>query len=172
MTETPPSAVKFMPLEDQHVADAMAIYNHYVTNSTATFHDRPVAEAEFREQVFYDDPRHASYAIVDQANGSLVGYCSLGPYKQRGAYRLTAETTVYLRPERTARGIGAEAARLLEQRARTQGFHALMAVICQENRASAKLLVRQGFELVGRRKEVGYKFGRFLDVEEYEKILR
>jgi phosphinothricin acetyltransferase len=167
----PDVAVQFVPLGPSHVADAQAIYNEYLQNTTVTFHQQPLEAEEFRKLVFFEDSRYAAYAIVDAETGHLAGYCVLAPYKSRDAYRLTAELTIYLRPGYVGRGLGTKAVHLLEEYARGQGFHALLASICGENRPSIKLFERLGYQRVAHRKEVGYKFGRFLDVVEYEKII-
>jgi phosphinothricin acetyltransferase len=169
--QMPDVAVQFVPLAPSHVPQALAIYNEYIQTTTVTFHQKPLEAEEFRKLVFFGDSRYAAYAIVDAQTGRLAGYCVLAPYRSREAYRLTAELTIYLLPGYVGRGLGTKAVHLLEEYARGQGFHALLASICGENVASIKLFERMGYQRVACRKEVGYKFGRFLDVVEYEKII-
>ena len=165
------SNIAFVPFDQRHLSEAVEIYNHYVEDSTVTFHEKPLSAQEFRKLVFFDDPHFCTFAIVNTEKDRLVGYCVLGPWKTRCSYKDTAEFSVYLRDEYTGRGLGGRAIDVLETEARKQGFHALMGEICQENTASIKLLEREGYKRVGHLREVGFKFGRYLDVVFYEKIL-
>ena len=101
----------------------------------------------------------------------MAGFCTLGPFKTRCAYHQTAEMAVYLHHEYTGKGLGATAIDLLEEHARKNGFHVIIVSISQENTASKKLVERKGYEQVAHYREVGFKFGRFLDVVNYQKIL-
>jgi len=166
-----PEQVVFAPLAEEHLEAALAIYNHYVTTSTATFHTEPLGIGAFRREVFFEDPRFGGLAILSAADGSLVGYCLLKPFGERQAYRLSAEVSVYLHPDWRGRGIGRAAMERLEQKARDAGFHALVAAVCAENTASLRLMESLGYEPVGRLREIGHKFGRYLDLVDWEKIL-
>jgi phosphinothricin acetyltransferase len=140
-----------------------------VATSTATFQERPVDLGGMRAMLLMPDPRHASFAL--RAAGALVGYALLGPYKARCAYRDAAEVAVYLAPGATGRGWGRAALEALERHARAHGLHVLLAGVCTENEASIKLFSRAGYEQVARFRQVGFKFGRRLDVAYLQKLL-
>lgn len=91
--------------------------------------------------------------------------------KKREAYDSTAEATVYLKPGFTGKGIGNLAVKFIEEYALTQGFHALIALICGENTESIKVFEKNGYEKCAHYKEVGKKFGQWLDVVAYQKII-
>jgi phosphinothricin acetyltransferase len=163
--------VTYVPFGEEHLDAALAIYNHYIATSTATFHIVPRTRETFRREVFFDDPRYGTTAILEAATGALVGYCLLKPLGEREAYRPSAEVSIYLHPDWTRRGIGRHAMTLLEEKARAAGFHALVAAICGENDVSIRLMESLGYVQVGRLREVGRKHGRWLDVVDCEKLL-
>ncbi len=161
--------VKFIELNEAYLPQVLEIYNYYIQNSTATFHIQPVTLEEMRRIVFYSDPRFKTFVIFDQ--NKLCGYCILARYKIREAYNITAEATLYLHPESTGKGIGSEALKFLEKLARQNGFHSLIGGICGENTASIKLFEKNGYTKCAHYHEIGRKFGRLLDVVDYQKLL-
>ena len=151
-------------------ADAIAdIYAYYVLHTTATFDTEPPRSWE---DVIMKLPFDGTYpAFVCVADGVVAGYCYAHPWKERSAYRYTLETTVYLRPDHTRRGYGRILMERLIDACRDQGYHALVACITVPNEASTALHERLGFRRVSHFAEVGRKFGRWLDVADYELML-
>jgi L-amino acid N-acyltransferase YncA len=92
-------------------------------------------------------------------------------FSEREGYGRTAEVSVYLLPEYRGMGLGGRAVVFLEEVARSNGFHALIASICAENTGSIRMFERNGYTKCAHLKEVGFKFERLLDVVDYEKIL-
>lgn len=103
--------------------------------------------------------------------GQICGYVTLGQHKSRDAYDTTGEIGLYLRPEYTGKGIGSIAVKHIEEFAAKNGFHALIATITAENEQSIRLFEKNGYVKCAHYREVGIKFGRWLDVVAYEKIL-
>src|SRR5690606_38999224 len=102
--------------------------------------------------------------LVAEAAGRVVGYGYAGPYRARPAYRFTVEASIYLHPDWAARGIGRAllARPIAESEAR--GFRQMVAVIGDSaNVASVRLHAGLGFTTVGVLRDVGFKFGRWLD---------
>ncbi len=161
--------VKFIEINETYLPQVLEIYNYYIQNSTATFSIQPVTLEEMRRIVFYSDPRFKTFIIFDQ--DKLCGYCILARYKEREAYNITAEATLYLHPEFTGKGIGSQALQFLESFARQNQFHSLISVICSENTASIKLFGKNSYTKCAHYKEIGKKFGRLLDVVVYQKLL-
>ncbi len=159
----------FTPVTENNLAAILAIYNHYVLNSTATFHEHLLDLDEMRQILFYNDSRYGAF-LIKQAD-EVCGYCILARFHEREAYRGTATVTVYLDPAWVGRGIGRAAIDFLEAEAVKREFHALLAVICAENTASIKAFQRAGYEQCGCFREVGKKFGRLLDVVYYQKLI-
>ena len=138
------------------------IYNHYVLHSTATSQEVP-EPIEGRRAWF---GRHgAGYPVtVAVANGIVVGWGSLSPFHVRSAYRRTVENSVYVRHDLHRRGIGGTLLNDLVARARSIGHHTMIGIIAAEQAASVALHRKAGFTEVAHLREVGFKFGRWLDV--------
>ena len=154
------------------VADAEAlrtIYNHEVEHSTATFDLVPrTLEAQ---QTWIREREGALGVVVAEHDGVVVGFASLSPYRSKPAYNTTVEDSIYV--DREARGLGAGKALLNEviTMASTRGFHTIIAHISDPDGASVALHRTCGFTVVGIQKEVGRKFGRWLDVVVMQRML-
>jgi len=163
------AGIVFEEVREEHLSGILKIYNHYVVNSTATFHAKPLGEEEMRELLFFDNPRYTAYVIKD--DGVICGYCILTQFKKREAYDCTAEITIYLKEDCMGRGIGSLAAGYIEKIALQRGIHSLVAIICGENTASIRMFEKNGYNQCAHYKKVGRKFDRFLDVVCYQKLL-
>ncbi len=163
-----PAHIDDLRLPDQEAA--RAIYNHYVVHSTATFDTEPLGPDAFARLVTFDDPRHGAFGVRDQA-GVLLGYCLLAPYKSRCAYADASEVAVYLAPDAIGRGLGRRAVEHLVEQGRARGLHVLIAGACTENEASVAVFGACGFVPCAQFREVGFKFGRRLDVTYLQRIL-
>jgi phosphinothricin acetyltransferase len=159
----------FQEFKESHISGLLEIYNYYVLNTTATFHSKPLTEAEMKKLVDFDDPKYKTFVIIkDEA---IIGYVILTQHKSREAYDRTGEVTVYLKHNHIEKGIGSAAIRHIEQFARGKGFHVLVATICGENEKSIKVFERNSYVKCAHYKQVGSKFGQWLDVVAYQKLL-
>jgi phosphinothricin acetyltransferase len=147
-----------------------AIYNAEVVTSTVTFDLVPRTEADQAEWMQARSGAHAVVVAVDDEAG-VVGFASLSPYRDRPAYATTVEDSVYLRADHRGRGIGRLLLEALVDIAGHHGFHTVMARIVGGHEASIALHRSLGFEVVGTEREVGRKFGRWLDVVLMQKML-
>lgn len=138
------------------------IYNYYVERSTCTFHLEPDTEAE-RLEWFHERSR-AHPATVALIDGNVVGWAALSSWKSRCAYARSVEASVYVRHDCHRRGLGKLLLCDLIERARAAGHHTIIGGTCTEQIASLALQKSLGFQNVGCLREVGYKFGRWLDV--------
>ena len=154
-----------MPIRLATVADAAAInaiYNHYVRTSAATFQvDDQTREERVEELRTRSDNQPLT---VLEESGEIVGWGALSPFRSRCAYRDTIELTVYVRHDCHRRGCGRAIVQDLIARARSLGYHTILATSCEESVGSIHLLKSLGFSAAGRLREVGSKFGRRLDV--------
>ena len=164
------AAISFDEMKEEYLSDILDIYNYYVLNSTATFHTEPLTPESMKNILFHKNKRFKSYSILD--GDEICGYCILAPFKTREAYDTTAEATIYLKQGFTGRGIGSSALAYLEEQAEKNGFHTLLAVICGENDSSINLFKNAGYEKCAHYKDLGIKFGRYLDIVCYQKIFR
>lgn len=140
-----------------------AIYNYEVIHTTATFDLVPRSLVE--QQDWLTARSGAFTALVAEGDDGLVaGFASLSPYKERAAYRTTVEDSVYVSRAAQGRGIGRLLVADALNVAAAHGFHAVIARIEASGVASRKLHGACGFDLVGVEREVGRKFGKWLDV--------
>jgi L-amino acid N-acyltransferase len=146
-----------------------AIYNVEVLESTVTFDLVPRSHDEQRAWLAAHGGAHP--AVVAERDGDVVGFGSLSPYKDRPAYSTTVEDSVYVHRDWRAKGVGRLILDDLLQLATTHGFHAVIARVVGDHQASIALHERCGFTFVGVEKEVGRKFGRWLDVVELQRLL-
>ena len=139
-----------------------AVYNYYVLCSTCTYQTEPSTAAEREAWFESHGPEHP--VTVAELGGELVGWASLSRFHPRAAYGRTVENSVYVRHDRQRQGVGGALLADSIDRARALGHHSLIALIDAEQSGSIALHTRHGFVQVGRLQEVGWKFGRWLDV--------
>jgi len=145
-------------------AEAIArIYSHYVLNTTISFEEQAVSTDEMAGRIAEVLASSLSWLIAEQA-GQAVGYAYAGKWKGRCAYRHSVETSVYIDPAFTGRGIGRQLYQELLAVLRAKSIHVVIGGIGLPNAASVALHERLGFIKVAHFREVGYKFGQWLDV--------
>lgn len=154
----------------EDIPQITAICNHYIESSTAVFDEQPMSEAQMLRR-YEEVAMHGLPFLVDWHDGEVTGYCYAHPWKEKSAYGGTLEITIYLSPAFLGRGIGSRLLGQTIEACRRHGAHALIACITGGNVASERLFLGHGFERVSCFKEVGHKFGRWLDVVDYELIL-
>ena len=171
MASPSPDGVVIRPATRADLPGILAIYNDAVLHTTATYDYEP-RTLEQREAWFADHQRddYAVFVAADAA-GRVLGWSSLNPYHSRPGYRFTADNSIYVAADQRGRGLGRRLLAPLIDAARARGLHAIIAVIDAENETSIRLHAAFGFEPVGRFKEVGFKFGRWLDVLYMERLI-
>lgn len=162
-------ATAIRPATEADLVAINDIYNHYVLHSTCTYQEEPEPIKGRRQWLHHHGDQHP--VIVFEADGLVVGWGSLSAYHARSAYRRTVENSVYVHHQQHRRGIGSLLLQELIVRARSLGHHAIIAGIDAEQTASVALHARFHFEKVGQFKQVGFKFGRWLDVIYMELVL-
>jgi len=139
-----------------------AIYNDAVLNSTATWE---LAEVPPAMQQAWLHEHQSPYSVVVACDGDeVVGWASLSQYRPREGYRFSVESTVYIRTDHLRLGLGRALVSEMIQRARAGGFRTVLGKISGDNKASIALHAALGFVEAGREREVGFKFGRWLDL--------
>jgi L-amino acid N-acyltransferase YncA len=149
----------------------LEIYNEQVLNSTATYDYEPDT-LEGRAGWLEEHEREGYPVLVaeDEA-GRVVGWASLSRFRAKIGYRFTVENSLYVAADRRGQGIGRALLAALIKSARERGFHAIVAGIDADSEASLRLHESFGFEKVAHFKQVGFKFGRLLDVVFMELLL-
>lgn len=146
------------------------IYNHYIVRSTATFETEPLADGEMAQRIVDIAARYPYFVALCQ--GRIAGYAYAHPWIARAACNgHSLETTVYIAPEAVHQGVGTALMARLADHCRRGGYHALMAVITDDNRQSIAMHRKLGFEPAGHCREVARKFGRWLGVVTLERML-
>ena len=152
------------PATHADIPAILAIYNEAVLTTTATYDYEP-RTLEHRAAWFEDHLRRRFPVLVAETpQGEIAGWAALNPYHDRPGYRFTSENSIYVAPAHQGKGLGKQFLEKLIAAARERGLRAIIAVIDAQNLPSVKLHARFGFVEVGRFPQVGYKFGRWLDV--------
>ncbi len=153
--------------------EIVAIYNHYVLTTAASFEIDPVT-ADSRRPWFEQHVGSEKYRllVVEGADGRLLGWASTGPFRPRAAYGTTVEASIYLRPEATGRGIGSQLYAALFRSLEGADVDQIVAGITLPNDPCVALHRKLGFGLVGTFHRVGRKFDRYWDVAWFQRPAR
>ncbi len=152
-------------------ADAIAvIYNHYIRETVVTFEEDEVSPTEMTRRVQAVGAIPLPW-LVAELDSRVTGYAYATKWKERTAYRFSAEVTVYLAPQDTGRGIGSRLYGEMFRILRECRTHAVIGGITLPNDASVALHEKFGLTKVAHFAEVGFKFGRWLDVGYWQRIL-
>jgi L-amino acid N-acyltransferase YncA len=145
-----------------------AIYNEAVATTVATFDTEP--RPEVAQILWLREHSDPFVAIVAESEGRVVGWASLSRWSERRAYSATAEVSLYVLSTQRGRGIGRRLLEHLVEQGRQGQLHTLLARVADGNHVSIHLHEALGFCPVGIMREVGWKFGRRIDVQLLQKI--
>jgi phosphinothricin acetyltransferase len=147
----------------EHIEGITAIYNDAVEHTTAIWNETKIDGAN--RLAWLSDRRRAGYPVlVALDDQDVLGYASFGDWRAWDGYRHTVEHSIYVRADQRGKGIGEALMLVLIERARKIGKHVMVAGIEAKNAPSIRLHEKLGFEQVGHLKEVGAKFGAWLDL--------
>ena len=149
-------------VEARDSAAIRAIRNDVIEHSTAMWTTHLLSPDDAHTWLAENLARRSAY--VAEADGQVVGFANWSPWRQKDGYRFTVEDSVYVTDGHQGHGIGAALLRTLIKGAGESGAHVMMASIEAGNTRSVALHERHGFEIVGTAREVGTKFGRWLDL--------
>ena len=144
------------------------IYNHYVLRTPITFEELAVTDGEMAARIA-ETIEVFPWLVWEDAHG-IIGYAYASKWKARSAYRHSAESTVYLQQDRVGQGIGRQLYAELLDRLRKTGLHCVIGGIALPNVPSQKLHEALGFKKVAQFEQVGWKFGKWIDVGYWELI--
>lgn len=140
-----------------------AVYNDVLLTSTAIYSDQPTTVAE--RLAWWRSRSAQNYPTLVALEGdSVIGFSSFGDFRSWPGYRYTVEHTVHVHASWRGRGAGSGLLKALIPRAAALGKHVMIGGIDAENAASLRFHERLGFERVAHFREVGFKFGRYLDL--------
>jgi L-amino acid N-acyltransferase len=148
----------------------LSIYNDIILTTTAVY-QYEIHTAEMRRE-WYAAKLQAGYPVfVAEGGSAIVGFSTIGPFRAWQAYKYTVENSVYVAADQRGRGIGKLLLAPLIDTAREMDMHAVIASVDATNAASLHLHASFGFEEVAHFRQVGYKFGRWLDLKFLELLL-
>ena len=150
-------------------ADIRRIYNHEVEHTSHTFDLVPRSLDE--QQQWLRHREGALGVLVAEIDGAVMGFASLSEYRPRPAYRTSVESSVYVDGAARGRGLGGRLMAEMAEMATARGFHTMIARIAGGHEASIGLHLAAGFVTVGTEREVGRKFGAWLDVVVMQRML-
>ncbi len=157
--------------EASHSQAILAIFNDAIANSTALYDYQPRTQQTMAN--WFAAKRVGGFPVVGFENqaGVLMGFGSYGPFRPFPANKYSIEHSVYVHADFRGQGIGALLLEAVIQEAQQHNFHMMVGGIDSSNHASIALHQRFGFVHAGTIKEAGFKFGRWLDLAFYQKIL-
>lgn len=157
-----------MQIRDARDADVpaiAAIYAHHVLHGTGTFEEDPPTTEEMAQRLAAVRARGFAWLVAEAEDGTVLGYAYFNQFRERSAYRHTAENAIYVRDDVRGQGVGKALVGALLERATAAGFRQMLAVIGDsDNTGSIGLHISLGFRQAGVMKSVGAKFGRWVDV--------
>jgi len=149
----------------------LEIYNDAIMNTTAVYDYEPHT-LEMRKQWFRIKEAQGYPVFVAEDNGRVVGFSSIGPWRAWAAYKYSVENSIYVAANQRGKGIGKLLLQPLIKAAEELDMHTIVAGIDSTNEVSIKLHERFGFKEVGHFTQVGYKFGRWLDLTFMQLLLK
>jgi len=159
------------PVRVEDAGAICSIYNHYVENSICTFEQRLIPCEEMRVRIRNINAKYP-YLVWEERYGVINGYAYINTWKERVAYRFSAEVSVYIKDELRGRGMGRQLMESLLEEVRKTEIHSLVSGISLPNDPSVALHEKLGFVKIGQFREIGNKLGKWVDVGYWELILK
>jgi len=163
--------MKIISCTPEYAPQILDIFNDAILNTTALYDYKPwtldTMKAWFETKTQYNFP---VIGIVDDEN-RLMGFGSYGTFRVRPAYKYTIENSLYVHKDHRGKGLGKILLQEIIRHATAQNYHCIIGVIDAANEVSINLHKKSGFEEVGTFKQVGFKFGKWLDAVFLQLIL-
>ena len=150
------------PVHFNDAAHIAKIYNYYILNSHSTFETEEISAPDMQNRIEFLNKNQPF--LVAENNEQILGYAYATQFKLRDPYKHSAEVSVYVKNGEHSKGIGTQLYKKLFDALFRNDFHALIAGISLPNEASIRLHENFGFEKVAHFREVGFKFGKWVDV--------
>ena len=167
--ETRPYTIR--PGRESDMPGITDLYNDYVTNTIVTF-DIEAQTVESRMDWFNNFAETGPHRlVVAEEDGQIVGYASSSLLRPRVAYHSSVESAIYVRRDYIGVGLGRALYTELFTLLADENVHRVYAAVAVPNPESVRIHEAFGFKRVGTFNEVGYKFGRYVDVDWYEKAM-
>ncbi|GGI91226.1 phosphinothricin N-acetyltransferase [Polymorphobacter multimanifer] len=164
--------MRIRPARREDVESISAIYAPEVLHGTASFETEPPDDIEMAARLARVQARGWPWLVME-LDEQILGYAYASQFRDRPAYAVTCENSIYMAASARGRGLGLMLLQALIAAAREAGFRQMIAVVgdAEGNIASQALHRRAGFKDVGRLRDVGTKFGKSLDVAYLQRSL-
>jgi L-amino acid N-acyltransferase YncA len=150
--------------------DILAIYNEVIRNTTAVYSDEEVTLAN--REAWFDAKADAGLPLLVASDASgVLGFATFGEFRAWPCYRHSVEHSVHVRADCRGIGIGRALVLALLERAADMQKHVMIGGIDADNTVSIRLHQSLGFAVVGHFREVGFKFGRWLDLKFLQRLI-
>jgi L-amino acid N-acyltransferase len=152
-------------------SEILAIFNEAILNSTAIYDYRARTMAQMEK--WFEAKEKGRYPVIGafDEDASLIGFATYGPFRSWPGYKYSVEHAVYVRKDQRGKGLGKRLLLEIVEQAASQGYHMVIGGIDAVNTASIRLHQTLGFSHCASIKQAGFKFGRWLDLEFYQRIL-
>jgi len=156
---------------ERHGAAILDIFNEAIAHSTALYDYQPRPPASMAP--WFEAKARGDFPVIgiEDAHGTLLAFGSFGTFRAWPAYKYSVEHSVYVHVEHRGRGLGRVVVEALIQAAKGRDVHAMIGGIDASNARSIALHERLGFRHVGTLPQVGFKFGRWLDLAFFQLLL-
>jgi phosphinothricin acetyltransferase len=162
--------IKIRKAEIDDLEGITSIYNDAIKNTVATF-DTEIKTLDEQKAWFNEHGKHNPLIVAEEGD-DIVGWAALTQYSTKCAYSDTAEISLYVKEDYQGKSIGRKLIEGIVKAGEEAGLHTLIARITEGNQISIHLHESVGFKHVGIYKEVGYKFGKHLDVTLMQKVYK
>lgn len=156
--------------DEKDVPGMLAIYNDIILNTTAVWHNEPHS-LQMREEWFAVKKEQGFPVFIAELEERVIGFSTFGSFRPWPGYRYTVENSVYVTASNRGFGVGRLLMAPLVEEASAMQMHAIVAGIEASNEASIRLHQNFGFKEVAHFREIGYKFGRWLDLKFLQLLL-
>jgi L-amino acid N-acyltransferase len=156
---------------ERHAQAIMDILNEAILNSTALYEYQPRTLESMT--AWFDAKALDRHPVIGVENddGVLMGFASYGTFRARPAYKYSVEHSVYVHEDHRGNGLGRALLERIIAAAQEQQYHLLVGGIDADNAASIALHEKLGFTHAGTLRQAGFKFGRWLDLAFYQRVL-
>lgn len=155
----------------RHAAGILAIFNEAIAHSAALYEYEPRSLETMQRWFAAKAAGHYPVWVIETQTGAVAGFASYGAFRLFPAYKYTLEHSLYVHQDWRGMGLGRRLLQVIEAGAAAQDCHVLIAAIDAGNHASRGLHERAGFACQGTLNAVGFKFGQWLDLCLYQKLL-
>lgn len=155
----------------RHAQAILDIFNEAILNSTAFYDYQPRTLHSMEPWFATKEKGNFPVIGIEDENGTLLAFGSFGTFRAWPAYKYSVEHSVYVHKDHRGKGLGHTVMQALIAAARERDVHAMLGGIDASNAGSIALHARLGFKHVGTLPQVGFKFGKWLDLAFYQLLL-